>query len=148
MGVQGIIIVRKILCSVVKNSRCIVGSRKFLSLCGLGLLPCSLARSLQARLHGSNNCIGYYQLSNFRAFWLTIFTTFNLLSLLRVPLEISSYASVISLSFIILIIILVSKCFYKSKPKEYSRASTNGHLFTKATFCGGQSIHWLLFKLL
>ena len=92
-----------------------------------------LARSLQARLRGSNNCIGYYQ--------LTIFTTFNLLNLLRVPLEISSYASVISLSFIILHIILVSKSFYKSKLKEYSRASTNGHLSTKATFCGGQSIH-------
>ena len=128
MGVQGIVIVTKIRCSVVKNSRCIVGSRKFFSLCGLGLLPCSLAR-----LRGSNNCIGYYQ--------LTIFTTFNLLNLLRVPLEISSYASVISLSFIILHIILVSKSFYKSKPKEYSRASTNGHLSTKATFCGGQSIH-------
>ena len=44
MGVQGIVIARKIPCSVIQNSRWIVGSWKFLSLCGLGLLPCSLAR--------------------------------------------------------------------------------------------------------
>ena len=70
MGVQGIVIVRKIRCRVVKNSRCIVGSRKFLSLCGFVRIRSAalLARSLQARLRGNNNSIGYYQLSNFRAF--------------------------------------------------------------------------------